>query len=274
VERFTDLTPGELAQAMEACAPSLLAAEFRLPDGALPDATQLAAMSDFQSAVLLQLGAGGLVPRSGPTFVALSSGQVSDFDSPFPFQIPLQPGTNLGTSGLAPAVLLAAHDGHLPAYPSCFPASNVNDPVTLRLTLQVPAVATRLAIDWLFFSANYSEWTCTSFDDYFLIMVDGSSPALPEDRNLALDSAGHAMSTMHNDYHFCLPAGIWACPGGTGALAGTGCEGGIGGATAWHVAMIPVVGGETLTLDLAVFDVGDHVNDTAVLIDGLRWLAD
>jgi len=275
-ERFIGVTPAELAEALGACGPSLVAAEFRLADGSVPSGGQLADMANSQSAVFVQFGTAGpppILPTAGPSLAALSSGTARDADTPG--YIAPEPGTDFASSSPPPAVVLAAHGGSLPTYPGCpAPAATAHDPVALRLTLHVPATATRLALDWLFLSANFAEWLCTVADDYFMIVVQGSSPALPADRNLALDSSGNPMSSMHDDYYYCQATPPFTCLGGDGRLLGTGYEMGIGGATDWHTAFVPVVPGETLVVDLMVFEGLDGTIDTAVLLDGLRWLGD
>jgi hypothetical protein len=60
--------------------------------------------------------------------------------------------------------------------------------------------------------------------------------------------------------------------GDTG-LQGTGYEGGIGGGTGWLTTTSPVTPGETITLRFMIFDEGDHILDSVVLIDNFRWQA-
>ena len=51
----------------------------------------------------------------------------------------------------------------------------------------------------------------------------------------------------------------------------TGMEGGVGGGTTWLTTTAPVVPGETITLDLIVFDVVDGEYATNILLDGFTW---
>ena len=62
-EQITGLLPLVLAEALGACAPSLIAAEFRLADGSVPAASALTQMGDQQSAILGSFGTGGMLPR-------------------------------------------------------------------------------------------------------------------------------------------------------------------------------------------------------------------
>lgn len=48
-------------------------------------------------------------------------------------------------------------------------------------------------------------------------------------------------------------------------------DNGIGGGTKWLTTDAPVVPGETMTLELVVFDVGDTAFDSLALVDNFRW---
>ena len=61
---------------------------------------------------------------------------------------------------------------------------------------------------------------------------------------------------------------------GSAELTGTGYEGATGGGTGWLTTTAPVTPGETITLRFIVWDEGDHIYDSATLIDNFRWLAD
>jgi hypothetical protein len=266
-EQLSGLTPALLAEALGACPPSLASAEFRLADGSVPGAPALAEMADFQSAIFQGFGTGGLTATAGGAMVALSSGRARDEDSPG-FVSP-EDGEVWGRSTTGPEPFMSVHNNAFPGADGCPNGPNeAHDAVVLRLTFTVPPGAARLAFDWRYLSADYPEWLCTSFVDFFLaVVIEGGSPSLPLDRNVALDGTGLPVSGNSPDLIFCS-----GCPGGTGPLAGTGY--GASAASDWHPAFVPVVPGETLVLDLAAFDVGDGQTDELVLLDGLRWLAD
>ena len=73
-----------------------------------------------------------------------------------------------------------------------------------------------------------------------------------------------------------------ACPGGTAELAGTGFDfPGVycgskttsgGGATGWLASQAPVTPGETITLELMIWDTGDPQFDSSVLLDHFQWI--
>jgi hypothetical protein len=44
-----------------------------------------------------------------------------------------------------------------------------------------------------------------------------------------------------------------------------------GGSTDWLLTTSPVKPGEVMKLTFSIFDKGDHILDSAVLIDNFRW---
>jgi hypothetical protein len=61
-------------------------------------------------------------------------------------------------------------------------------------------------------------------------------------------------------------------PYGTAELSGTGLElNNTGAGTRWITSAAPVVPGETVTLEFLLFDVGDGILGTSVLLDDFRW---
>jgi hypothetical protein len=268
-EQITGLLPLVLAEALGACAPSLISAEFRLADGSLPGAPTLTQIGNQQSAILGSFGTGGMLPTAGGAMIALSSGTARD--AAHAGYISPQTGADFGRSSAGPAVFMSAHGNSFPAGGSCPNGPNsAHDSVVLRLTLEVPAGADRLAFDWRMIDSNYPEWVCGAFIDYFLgIVVAGTHPSLPVDRNVVLDGIGRPVSVDSPDMVICT-----GCPAGDGPLAGTGYAQNDSAATLWRTAFVPVIGGETIVLDLAAFDVGDGLFDNLVLLDGLRWIWD
>ena len=268
-EQLTSLLPLALAEAMGACAPSLTGAEFRLADGSVPAALALTQMSNQQSAILDALGTGGMVPTAGGAMIALSSGTARD--AGHPGYTPPQNGTDFSRSTGGPVVFMSAHSNTFPGATGCPNGANVaHDSVVLRLTFTVPAGADRLAFDWRMLDSTYPEWVCSSYVDYFLgIVVVGTHPSLPVDRNVVLDGVGRPVSSDSVDMVICT-----GCGSGDGPLAGTGYAQNDSAATLWRTAYAPVIGGETVVLDLAAFDVSDGAFDNLVLLDGLRWIWD
>ncbi|MBP9202443.1 MAG: hypothetical protein KBG28_00575 [Kofleriaceae bacterium] len=203
-----------------------------------------------------------------------------------------------------PADFLAAHAGTLPNAPGCPPPRDdkARDGSMLELVVRVPTNARSLALDANFFTTEYPPWTCSPYNDMFVALLDstyaGPSPN-PPDKNIAqyFDPAGQAyplgVNLVHGDtgvFRQCQngligcwdeqPEMVTRCEG-TDGLVGTGydlhyedtCFPGslAGGATDWLAIRGNVVGGEVITLRLAIWDTADTLNDSLVLLDHFRW---
>jgi hypothetical protein len=180
------------------------------------------------------------------------------------------------------------------------------DPVMLTLTIRVPTNAKSFKIDTNFFSSEFPEYTCSQYNDFFVVLLDSlyaGSPANPSDKNLAFYSP--ANSTMKFPVGVNLAAGntglftqcmngkigcsvggngqISTCTG-QGDLAGTGfdtadsgrCDSNSleGGGTGWLQTSGNVQPGEVIKLRIAIWDTSDHVLDSLAIIDGFQWSVD
>jgi len=197
------------------------------------------------------------VPRNGPDFAVLSTGVAGDASDPG--FVVLSPGTDLGTS--------AAHPS--PQGPiGCSDADDttVNDYSELTLQLEVPANANAFSFDFNFMSAEFPEFVCTSFDDTFLAMLDSQAFT----GNVSFDSQGNRVSINVGFFDVCDTSLDPACTGDAD-LIGTGYEGSEGGGTGWLTTTAPVVPNEKISLTFSIHDEGDHILDSAVIIDNFRW---
>ncbi len=286
---FGGVDPDDMAEAMDLCQFTTLAeplatrkwgvisAEFLTAAGAVPVGGHLATMMNSSTAVMTGYGTGGVGPTTGSTMAGMSSGWMRDAGDPGYVQP--NGGTNFGWAHNPPASYLAGNGGQLPASASCNGAcasgSGANDSVRLRLTIRVPTNALSFNYDFRFFSSEYWTYACTQFNDFYLALLDTGAPGIPADGNISFDSNGNPVSVNNGFFENCVPSGCYTCPGGSGALAGTGMEiGNTGGATEWLNTTAPVLPGEIITLDLTVFDVSDNVLDSAVLLDGFEWSID
>ena len=203
-----------------------------------------------------------------------------------------------------PADFLAANGGSLPNAPGC-PSplgSTANDSVMLTLRVRVPTNAKSFKLSSNFYSAEFPEWTCSAYNDFFVVLLDSTyngDPPNPTDKNLAFYQAmgsdtkvpvgvnlGHGNTGLFTQ---CIN-GTTGCSGTAGSistcistqnLTGTGfddpapnrCDGNsvVGGATGWLVTSGNVTPGEIITLRIAVWDTSDHVFDSLAVIDGFQW---
>src|SRR5262249_31723681 len=174
-------------------------------------------------------------PKKGATMAALSTGKMRDTNDTG--YVSPQPGTGFGAMGQPPAAYLAAHGGSLPSSASCqgsCPAgSGANDSVNVRMNIRVPTNAKSFSYKFKFYSAEYAEWTCTDFNDFYLALIQTAATGIPADHNISFDAQSNPVSVNNAFFQVCQSSGCYTCPGGTGGLAGTGMGGGVGGGTKW-----------------------------------------
>jgi hypothetical protein len=198
-------------------------------------------------------------PRRGDAMLAISSGHARDASDPdacgdFSCQ-------TMGT-GTPPT-------GFPQDTPGCGGGTDINDDVGLEVTLRAPTNASGYTFDFNFYSFEYPEFVCTTFNDQFIALA---SPA-PEgsiNGNITFDSMSNPVSVNIAFFEVCE-----GCPLGMSELAGTGFDTwDDAGATSWLVTQAPVEGGEELTLRWAIWDTGDSSWDSTALIDNFTWIAD
>ncbi len=284
VAKLSGVTPAELAAAMELCQTTtlnpplpqkkwgILSSSFRLGAGTVPNATQLANMQNYASAVQPQYGTNN-TPKAGTTMAELSTGRMRYTGQP-DFVTP-NGGTSFGTPSSCPATYVAQNGGALPSSAgcngACASANTCNDSVSLRLEIRTPTNAQSFSYDFRFYSAEFPEWTCTTFNDFYLALLNSIHPGIPADTNISFDALGNPVSVNNGFFDACAPSGCYTCPLGTTPLIGTGMDGGVGGGTNWLTTDAPIVPGEIITLSLMTFDVGDNSWDSLVLLDNFRW---
>lgn len=249
----TGLSPaaaGDLAKAMELCN---WVTSATLNTGA--DARGRNILASFGSTY---------APHAGANMAVMATGVAVPFGSPG-FISP-NGGTPFLNSGTHPDPQPDPADGCGLADPT-----TVNDITELTLQIRVPTNARSFSYDFNFMSGEFPEWVCSDYDDTFLAMLQSSSFT----GNISFDAAGRPVTINIGFFDVCLPgAGASAACTGDAPLAGTGYEGSVGGGTGWLTTTAPVTPGEMITLRFVIFDEGDYVYDSLVLIDNFRWEAE
>ncbi|HEU0036743.1 MAG TPA: choice-of-anchor L domain-containing protein [Kofleriaceae bacterium] len=203
-----------------------------------------------------------------------------------------------------PADFLAANAGTLPNAPGCPPprGTTANDPTMLKLRIRVPTNAKSFKLSTNFYSAEFPEFTCSPYNDFFVVLLDSTyagDPPNPADKNLAFYQPANSMMKVPVGVNLgygntglftqCVN-GTTGCSGTSGSistctstamLAGTGfddpnpasCDGNSleGGATGWLVTSGNVTPGEIIELRIAIWDTSDHAWDSMAVIDGFQW---
>ena len=187
----------------------------------------------------------------------------------------VQPGTTFPNSDPNPAPMNVNNN-------IC--GQNQVDPVTvfdyieLKLTLKIPSNAKSFSFDFQFASAEYPEYVGTEFNDKFLALLDSKAFK----GNISFDPKGNPVTVNNSFFDVCDTSAICGglkqnkCNVAVGQLGGTGYEDKasgltIGGGTGWLTTTSPVTPGETATLRFIIFDEGDHIYDSTVIIDHVRF---
>lgn len=294
----------DFARTLDLCAtvteasmrPGVLDAKLTLADGTgVPYANGHAIRAQFGT---------GLEATLGSAFAVLSTGVaagVGDTD-PAPAS---GPDTDQGKESGLPGDYLLANGNQLPTPPGCPPitASVANDPVMLTLTIRTPTNAKSFSLRANHFSYEFPEWVCSSYNDFFVVLLDSGwdgTPKNPDDKNLAVSvddgipvGANLALGSP-GLFRQCVNGGMGCVPGGTmgtiascegtNELVGTrfdtpspgDCDAGslAGGATGWLKIAGNVVGGEIITVRIAIWDSGDSAADSTVVLDAFEWSTD
>jgi hypothetical protein len=242
-----------------------------------------------------------IVPREGASLGVLSSGFAREFDD--------DGGGNQAFINILPRDGMGYPTG---AAPSGFPKpasgckndTKVNDMIDLKLTLQAPPNATGFKFDFDFYSSEWPGYLCSRFNDSFIAYLSAKGFNNGAADNISFDSKKDPVSVNNGFFDRCTsntptaccssnspfgcndPTTTAACPGGPGELGGTGfgltgnqytfpvCQDGqtLGGATGWLTTQAPVTPGETFTLEFMIWDTGDGVLDSSVLLDNFEWI--
>ena len=248
-----------------------------------PNAQQHSALSKFGNV---------LKPREGAKLGVLSTGYAAEYDgaSGTPFGgdaagkdwYGARPGVGNGT----------APPGFPKAAAGCAQAMDVNDLVSLHLTIKAPKNATGFKFDFNFHSSEWPAYICSRFNDGFIAYLSAKGFNGGVADNMSFDSKKNPVSVNNGFFDRCTPnaqigcrggsPGTSTCPGGAEELAGTGfgvtgnyCGAGTsvaGGATGWLSSQAAVSPGETFTLDLMIWDTGDGDLDSSVLLDNFQWI--
>jgi hypothetical protein len=239
-------------------------------------------------------------PREGKMLAALSTGYAQEYDGTG--SAPFGGDGLAGTNGIDwwNAQKNRGNGTAPPGFPKpasgCPIDTHVNDVVDLKLTIQAPTGATGFKFDFDFYSGEWPAYVCSSFNDGFVayLSAKGFNGGKPD--NVSFDKNNNPVSVNNGFFDRCTPnvttgceslGGAQAtsmCPGGPAELGGTGfgvsgkwCLGSNqtstnGGATGWLTTQAPISGGETFTLEFMIWDTGDGVLDSSVLIDNFKWI--
>ncbi|MCA2981482.1 MAG: choice-of-anchor L domain-containing protein [Myxococcaceae bacterium] len=285
----------DYARAMDVCV-GLVSASVVRGDGS--------AFSGPPPGIGIQERLGPLGPSAGSRLLVLTSGRanlpglVGSASGGFR-PLDVCAGTGCLQDWLAASNGSLKSPGLLPSSPMCQAGSadvRAFDSVMLRLSLQAPPTANAFEVDARFYSLEYPEYVCSAFNDQVVFLSSSSAPGQPADGNLlTFTSMGVSWPIGINvaagtplfqacDTQMQRPL-CWdpdvssaSCHEGASVLAGTmfdrltanGCLS--GGATSQLVVRGNVRPGERFDVRIAIWDVGDPILDSVLVLDGFRWL--
>lgn len=239
---------------------------------------------------------GGVMPREGERLLVLSTGVARDVNDDAytedcdTFDSVLDPKAGWSAASAPPS-------GYPKDSSLCRSASSKNAPafndVVLELTLRSPSNARALSFDSMFFTYEYPDFVCSQFNDFFVVFVDPAPSGLDDD-NVLFDANGDPIGVNTGLLSVCREVSSTrvarpiTCDAGPSLLAETGfdrkesiCaaqqtkEADVGGAsTGWLHTDVPVPAGKVITVRFMLWDSGDPLLDSSVLIDNLRWSLD
>lgn len=224
-------------------------------------------------------------PREGKRLGVLSTGYAQEYDG--------APGRPFArgqdwqdTRGRLPPGFPAAARGCEPL------GTEVHDAIGLRIEAKVPRNASGLRFDFDFYTAEWPRFVCSQFNDGFIAYLQAPSFQGGVPGNVSFDAQLNPISVNNAFFDRCTSQVMTGCEGqrpararcdgGTAELGGTGfgilgpgCDTGHvtkGGATGWLTSRVPLAAGDTMTLDFVLWDTGDGILDSTVLLDNFGWL--
>lgn len=167
------------------------------------------------------------------------------------------------------------------------------DMVALSMEVVVPTNARSLSFDFHFFTTEYPEYLDDIYNDTFWVQMehagDSAKGISPFTGNISFDKNGTPIRLNGAFFSICdpfpsKPKTNQMCTSPASTLTGTGyakgeCQRGYagnftvanGGSTGWLTTTAPVPPGKKVKLTFSIFDKGDGILDSAVVMDNFRW---
>ena len=208
----------------------------------------------------------GVFPLKGQKVAVFSTGAAASPGDTNPPFAAFQPGKNNQTMSAFPADWFAANGNKLPNSPGCPGPSgtNANDPVMLTLRIRVPTNAKSFSFNSFFLSAEFPEYVCSPFNDFFVALVDAPVATNPADKNLAVYIAPN-FQRFPIGVNLSFGTNLFAvCDDGP-----TGCAGGVPGTALCQAGPSLLAG---TSFDTMQGGCGTPPNASQLLGGGTGWL--
>jgi hypothetical protein len=214
-------------------------------------------------------------PQQGSALLVLSTGTARRTVDPA-YQAPEE--ANMGTTCVTPV-------GWPKDSPSCSEPQSLspvaNDSAALALRIRVPTNARSVSFRFNFYTAEFPGWVCKQYNDFFVALLSSKATSpQAQDGNISFDASGNPIGVNSAFMQACVPqvaAGkAFGCALGTELLVGNGfgaspAEPRGHAATGWLETTASVEPGEEIELRWVIWDGGDHLRTSTVLVDALRW---
>jgi hypothetical protein len=221
-----------------------MAAALDIPTGMLVNSSYTG--SDRAAGAVGSLGI--IKPVKGSSFVLLSTGDLASLGPkgvPYP-----EPGTDFGAQGM---------DG---------------DAATLGVVVNVPQGVNRFTFSYDFLSTESPEWVGSQYNDEFRVRVTEPSGAVGNWHSIATVNSSHFFEVSDSralDTGFNIfsddPSGVDHAVDFENSTAPKADA----GLTGFQTATIAIPGGGNHAIEFQIYDAGDGVLDSAVLIDRLSF---
>lgn len=243
------------------------------PDRMISDAE--ATVNAEAIAILDGLGNGSVyAPREGNTMVALGSGTISSLTSTTFCDSFL--GTEFDVSTLPDPIRVNAVGGDCQTLPSLVGTGDCSNTVQaqfnagmfahdyseIRFTTTAPEGATAVKFDFAFMSSEYPEFYPSGFNDMFIAWLESEIWT----GNVSFDMQGNPISLNAGFLDYRDDGGDLEQFAGTCMATHAG--------TRWLTSTAAISPGEEFTMLFAIFDMGDAMYDSFVLLDNFRWGCD
>ena len=166
--------------------------------------------------------------------------------------------------------------------------ASVNDLTQFEIQLRVPGNAKGFSFDFIFFSVEYPEFVCSTYNDtFYALVIDDPGLGGGQRTNVSFDSENNEITV--NAGFFEYPP-YWSLDiTGTqyevpeswqpycsddpsiGCVAPNPCPSYKGSTTGWLRTTAPATPGADITLIFSIHDEGDSILDSAVIVDNFRW---
>ncbi len=157
------------------------------------------------------------------------------------------------------------------------------DGVGLSVKIRTPSNAHSMQLDLAWFTSSFGQFACSQYGDFAVVTMAPAPAGAISGGNIAFDSLNDPLNANTSLLQACeaqtVGAVSYPCSLGTTPLVGTGFEPYTnhpnGAGTGWLGIHVPIESpGSVIELRFAVWDSGDGIQDSTLVVDHLRFSTD